>query len=304
MARDVPVRVLQWASGLLPADRAEWGQAMLGELDRIDGSPARWRFTLSCVTGVLVPPPRGLVAPMAVLGTAALGSAVVFSVGFVHFGLATNPWNWILVAILAAVLLCSIIGVSVQLRRSNSALLGLIGGLIVAASWLWTTGFTFAGVVTPVNSVGAWSGPTLMIAVPLVVGVGAALLGGNASVGRRAARLAGVSAGLTMFFIATIAVVAIDGGPRDPGATLAGGVSEAFFSVAMLYLISVPLATTAVGWVAATSTNRIRLLRLASGHQNSSASDEGKSVSDRLTPFRVGAVVAVLALGALVVLAR
>src|SRR5882762_1044787 len=34
---DVPERLLRWAAGLLSAQRAEWGQAMLGELDHIDG---------------------------------------------------------------------------------------------------------------------------------------------------------------------------------------------------------------------------------------------------------------------------
>ena len=72
--------------------------------------------------------------------------------------------------------------------------------------------------------------------------------------GRRAARLAGASAGLAMFFVSTIAVVAIDGGPRDPGVGVAGGVSEAFSNVAMLFLIFLPLATAAIGWVAATAT--------------------------------------------------
>jgi hypothetical protein len=66
-----------------------------------------------------------------------------------------------------------------------------------------------------------------------------------------------------MFFAATIAVVAIDGGPRDPGAGVGRGVSEAFSNVAMLFLIGLPLATTAFGWIAATATARIRSVSLA-----------------------------------------
>jgi hypothetical protein len=97
----------------------------------------------------------------------------------------------------------------------------------------------------------------------LVVGVACAGRSKSASVGRRAARLAGASAGLVMFFVGTIAVVAIDGGTRDPGAGLAGGVSEAFSNVAMLFLIFLPLATAAVGWVAATATTRLRSVGLA-----------------------------------------
>lgn len=94
----------------------------------------------------------------------------------------------------------------------------------------------------------------------MVVGVGGAWRSKSASVGRRAARLAGASAGLAMFFISTIAVVAIDGGQRDPGAGVAGGVSESFSNVSMLFLIFLPLATTAVGWVAATAFARLRFV--------------------------------------------
>ena len=43
---DVPARLLGWAVGLLAAERAEWGQAMAGELDQIDGRAER-RFSRS-----------------------------------------------------------------------------------------------------------------------------------------------------------------------------------------------------------------------------------------------------------------
>ncbi len=258
----MPLRLLQWADGLLPADRVEWGQAMLGELDRIEGRSKRWRFALGCVTGVVLVPPWGPVGPMAVLGAVALGGAVVFGFGFVHFGLATNPWNWVLLVILAALVMVSIVAVSVQLRRARVARLGLVGGLFVAATWLAFSGFTWQGIISP-YSAGAWTGPELLIGVPLVVGVGGAWHSGSASGGRRAARLAGVTAGLVMFFVSTIAVVAIDGGPRNPGVGVAGGVSEAFSNVAMTYLLSLPLAAAAIGWVAATATARFRSVDLA-----------------------------------------
>jgi hypothetical protein len=187
----------------------------------------------------------------------------VFGIGFVHFGLETNPWNWLLLAVLAALLMGSIVAVSVQLRRPGVARLGLVGGLFVAATWLGFSRFTFAGIISPVSLADAWSGPALFIAVPLVVGVGGAWRSGNASVGRRAARLAGLIAGLVMFFISTIAVVAIDGGPRNPGSGVSRGVSEAFSNVAILFLISLPLVMTALGWVAATATARLRYVDFA-----------------------------------------
>src|ERR1700693_4219745 len=79
---DAPARLLGWAVGLLPAERVEWGQAMLGELDRIEGRARRWRFALGCVAGVVLLPPWGPVGPMAALLAVALGSAVVLGLGF------------------------------------------------------------------------------------------------------------------------------------------------------------------------------------------------------------------------------
>ena len=46
---DLPLRLLQWAVGLLHADRVNWAQAMLGELDRIEG-PSRGGASLSDVS--------------------------------------------------------------------------------------------------------------------------------------------------------------------------------------------------------------------------------------------------------------
>ena len=41
---DTPTRLLRWAAGLLSPQRAEWGQAMLGELGHLDGRLRRMRF--------------------------------------------------------------------------------------------------------------------------------------------------------------------------------------------------------------------------------------------------------------------
>src|SRR5882757_4918128 len=75
-SQDVPARLLGWAVGLLAAERAEWGQAMIGELDRLDGWARRWRFALGCVGAAVVLPPWGPAA-------AALGAlmAVAASAG-------------------------------------------------------------------------------------------------------------------------------------------------------------------------------------------------------------------------------
>jgi hypothetical protein len=77
---DVPARLLRWAVGLLSAQRAEWGQAMLGELDHIDGWGRRWRFAAGCAGVALLLPPwrRAAVAVWAMVAVAA-GSAGVYA---------------------------------------------------------------------------------------------------------------------------------------------------------------------------------------------------------------------------------
>src|SRR5690242_9417867 len=58
-AEDAPLRLLRWAVGLLSPQRAEWGQAMLGELAHLDGRWRRMRFALGCSGAALVMPPWG-----------------------------------------------------------------------------------------------------------------------------------------------------------------------------------------------------------------------------------------------------
>ena len=168
---DAPTRLLRWGVGLLPVDRVEWGQAMVGELDSIEGRARRWRFSLGSAAGIVLMPPWGPIAPMVMLVAFALGGAAVFGVGFVHFGLDSNPWNWLVLAILAAILVGLIVAASVLLRRPGLAGPGLVGGTFVGAVWLGCSGLTFAGILDPIRSVGRLSIPILMIAVPVMVGV-------------------------------------------------------------------------------------------------------------------------------------
>src|SRR4051794_21738025 len=55
---DAPARLLAWAIGFLPADRADWGQAMVGELGQLQYQSKRWRFALSCLAATLLLPAR------------------------------------------------------------------------------------------------------------------------------------------------------------------------------------------------------------------------------------------------------
>src|SRR5579862_8068560 len=146
---DMPVRLLRWAVGLLSAQRDEWGQAMLGELDHIDGRGRRWRFAVGCAGAAALMPPwgRATAAVWAMAAVAAASAGLYASVG-ARFGLGTGDW---VIAAIALVLLAGYtLTASVLLRRPGIALPGLLGGLLVALAWLVPYGFSFSGFITGV----------------------------------------------------------------------------------------------------------------------------------------------------------
>ena len=53
-----PERWLSAAVRYLPADRAEWGAAMMAEMEQVEPAE-RWRFALSCTRVALFPPAKG-----------------------------------------------------------------------------------------------------------------------------------------------------------------------------------------------------------------------------------------------------
>lgn len=55
----VPERLLAAAVRHMPAERSEWGAAMLAELAQLRHPTTRWQFVLSCVRVALFPPLRG-----------------------------------------------------------------------------------------------------------------------------------------------------------------------------------------------------------------------------------------------------
>ncbi|HEY5050662.1 MAG TPA: hypothetical protein VII50_07150, partial [Acidothermaceae bacterium] len=179
---DAPMRLLRWATGMLSAQRAEWGQAMLGELDHIDGRARRWRFTIGCVGAALLLSPwerAGAAAlAMVALGIGGLG---VYAFVIIRYGLGAG--SLVGAAIVAAFLLSFVLAAVVLLRRIGVAGPGLLGGLFVAVVWLAMSGFTFLNLIARVWP--AWALPLLFIVAPGVVGVLGTLRGGSAVAGRR-----------------------------------------------------------------------------------------------------------------------
>jgi hypothetical protein len=126
---DMPARLLCWAAGLLPAGRAEWGQAMLGELDHIEGRARRWRFAVGCAGAVLLPWGRAAAAAWAVAAIA-VGAADLYASVAVRYRLGAGDWVW--AAIMVVFLACFTLAASVLVRHPAVALPGLLGGLSVA----------------------------------------------------------------------------------------------------------------------------------------------------------------------------
>ena len=138
-AEDAPLRLMRWAIGLLAPQRAEWGQAMLGELGYIEGRIRRMRFALGCAGAALVLPPWGRAAAgvwaMMVLAAGAIGLDAGMAV---HYGLGGG--DWIAVLILAVFVLGVLLGASALVRRPGVALPGLLGGLFIAVIFLTCPG--------------------------------------------------------------------------------------------------------------------------------------------------------------------
>jgi hypothetical protein len=74
-ADDLPRWLLSVAAACAPAGRADWGRAMLTELDQVTGLRARWRFALGAARAALVPPPRSRPAAITLAAAAAATAA-------------------------------------------------------------------------------------------------------------------------------------------------------------------------------------------------------------------------------------
>jgi hypothetical protein len=242
---DVAARLLGWAVGLLPAGRAEWGRAMLGELGHIQGRIRRLRFASGCVGAALVLPPWGRAAAgvwaMIVL---AVGSVAGYAGVALHYRLAGG--DWVAVGILAVVVTGFLLGASALVRRPGVAVPGLVAGLIVALAWLTLSGFTFYQQIAP--DIVPWHPWVEAVVVPFVLGCAGTLWSRDQIVGKRIARLAAISAGLGLYVYATIAVAVIGaGGPPDEHPTVESVVSDRLANN-LVFLLFTVMVTATVGW--------------------------------------------------------
>jgi hypothetical protein len=253
---DPPLRLLRWAVSLLSPQRAEWGQAMLGELAHLDGSWRRMRFAIGCSGAALVLPPWGRAAAglWATIGITA-ASFTIYTGMVVHYGLGAGGWfgvgGWIALAVVGIICAGYLLGASALLRRPGIALPGLLGGLFATTVGLVLSGFTAVDQVSYIPT--GWHRGVALLGVPAAIGAAGTLWRRDPAAGRRVARLAALSAGLLQLLYATIAVAILGGGgppDADGGFTVRGTVSDRLASNIVDLVVST-LIIALVGWAAA-----------------------------------------------------
>jgi len=247
---DPPLRLLRWAVSLLSPQRAEWGQAMLGELAHLDGRLRRIRFAFGCTGAALILPPwgRAAAAHWATIGITA-ASFTIYTGLTVHYRLGVG--GWIALAVVGIISLGYLLGASALLRRPGIALPGLLGGLFATMVGLGLSGFTAVNLVTFIPS--PWQQWVRVIAVPAAIGAAGTLWRRDPAAGRRVARLAALSAGLLQLLYGTVAVAYLGGGgppDQDGGFTLRGTVSDRLASNIVDLVVST-LIIAMIGWAAA-----------------------------------------------------
>src|ERR1700722_14864652 len=254
---DAPLRLMRWAIGLLAPQRAEWGQAMLGELGCIEDRIRRTRFALGCASAALVLPPWGRAATgvwaMILLAAGAIG---LYAGMAVHYGLGGGG-GWIAVSILTVFVLGVLLGASALVRRPGVALPGLLGGLFIAVIFLTVSGFTFLDQILP-NTVG-WHRLVQVIAVPFLVGAVGTWWSRDPIIGKRIVRLAAITASLGLFAYTMIAVAVIGGGgppDQDGGLTLRGTISDRIGNNMVLLGFTILVFAT-IGWGGAAAAGRL-----------------------------------------------
>ncbi len=256
----------------LPADRVDWAQAMLVELDQVEGGRERWRFSLGCVWAavrirVRSAEPGGASLRVIVLGCAAIALALV-GYGLLRYpGLRSDPNLWgAMIVFLAALLVY--VGLAVVLSRgvaqesATARLHGLVGGLALGACWLLT--------IAPPSILKEWVFLPLLVALlgPALVAAVAGRRFHGSTTGTLAALWAGLVGGLTVFIVWVSVTYADAGRPYDAGLVRdfhrSGTTDLATYAVSdnlgsgLVLLLMIPAVALALGSLSARLTAATR----------------------------------------------
>jgi hypothetical protein len=252
----------------LPADRADWAQAMLVEFDQVDGRRDRWRFSLGCAWAALriraqSREPGGTVLRGVVLGCAAIAIALV-GYGLVRYpGLRSEPNIWgamgvFLATLLAYIALTTVLSRGTTRRSALARRYGLTGGLAVGAGWLFG--------LSPPSALKGWVFLPLLVALtgPAVLAAVAARRAHDSRTGTLAALWSGLVGGLSVFIVWVIVTYANAGGPYDTGLVRdfhsSGGHDLATYAVSdnlgsgLVLLVMIPTVALALGSLSARIT--------------------------------------------------
>ena len=205
----------------LPADQVDWAQAMLVELDQVEGRRERWQFSVGCVWAavrirVRSREPGGALLRVVVLACVVIALALV-GYGLVHYpGLRSEPNVWgamtaFLATLLVYIALTVLLSRGVTQRSAAARRYGLAGGLAVGVGWL-------LGIAPPAAFRG-WVFLPLLIALlgPAVVAAVAGHRARDARTGTLAALWSGLVGGLIVFIVWVTVTYTNAGGPYDSG---------------------------------------------------------------------------------------
>jgi hypothetical protein len=268
-AMDAPARLLAWAIGFLGADRADWGQAMAGELEQLRQRPERWRFALGCLVATLLLPARRAGAGRLVIVlvvAAAVGSAGLVGYALLRYpAILTGSGTWPALAAFAAVLAGFGLLTKVLVRRGAAAGFAVAGGSGTAVVWIV---FGYAAVTyAQARPLLSWLLLALPLA-PLVAGTAATRHGRTGAAGRQTALLSAIVTGLVVFLALASDALLTAAGPYDagqlrdfPGSRFPDIATYAVsdnLGTAMSLLLFAAVVTAALGCAAATAAARFR----------------------------------------------
>jgi hypothetical protein len=207
----------------LPAERAEWGDAMLAEFAGMAGGRARWMFGLGCARAALALRTRAAVAApgrggdgLRALALAGVLAALALGVaGLVRYPeIRSDTTTWGALASLTAIMLAYAWGALTLARgatreAATARALGLAGGLVVGGAWLLILAPAAASkslVFVPL---------TAALLAPACVAALTRRAGADARAARQAALWSGILGALIAFVVWVTAAYARDGRPYD-----------------------------------------------------------------------------------------
>jgi hypothetical protein len=267
---DRPAWLVSVATRALPAEQHDWASAMRAELAHVDGSRARWQFSVGCAWAAGRIWARATATAPERVGVCTVAAGVVASVALAAYGLTRYPEplaghdTWAAIAAFATLL---IIYALITLALSGSATrpadtarrYGVAGGVALGCAWFL--------ILSPPAPLKQWVLAPVGVALlgPACVAALAARSGQTVIAGTRAALWSGIVGGLLAFVVWMTATYARDGRPYDAGllrdfhhsgsSHLATYAVRNAFGTGLLALLLIPVVALAFGSLGARLPN-------------------------------------------------